>query len=104
MKMYRCKECGHLFEEGEEVKFQESRGECFGFPAYEQMSGCPLCNGDFVSVEPCKICGGYDLNDDEEFCKHCLKDVSNRLEDLLFSNFDEKELEAIKFLIEGYEL
>ena len=36
--MYRCLECGCVFNEPE--KWQEDRGECFGFPSYEIIYGC----------------------------------------------------------------
>jgi len=43
--MYICIDCG--FEFDEPAEWEESRGECFGFPAYERMSGCPCCKGDY---------------------------------------------------------
>ena len=42
--MYRCKDCGAIFDEPAYIK--EDRGECFGFPAYEEMAVCPRCKGD----------------------------------------------------------
>ena len=104
-KMYKCNECGNLFEEGEQVVWQEDRGECFGFPSYETMDGCPLCSGDYEEVEPCKICGSYEsIKDGEEFCKDCLAYVIRRYRKVLNENFDENELAAIEFLREECEI
>lgn len=47
--MYKCWNCGLVFEEPKEWK--EYRGECFGFPAYETMTGCPNCNSDYSEIE-----------------------------------------------------
>ena len=41
--LYKC-ECGHIFSYPKVV--EESRGECFGFPAYETMYYCPKCGDD----------------------------------------------------------
>ena len=47
--MYRCKECGNLFEYGEEQRWVEPHGETF--------SGCPICYGPYEVAMPCKMCG-----------------------------------------------
>lgn len=44
-RRYICACCGAIFREPEQ--YFESRGEHFGFPSWERMSGCPLCGGDF---------------------------------------------------------
>lgn len=71
--MYRCNECGHLFEEGEQSTWSESRGEFWGSPCSEKMSGCPLCKGEYVQVEQCKICEQYYSVDDlvDGICDNC---------------------------------
>ena len=43
--MYKCISCGEVFEEPAE--WEESRGECFGSPAYEKCCGCPYCSSGF---------------------------------------------------------
>ena len=44
--MYKCLDCGRVFEEP--ASWDESRGEFWGMPAYETVSGCPYCNsGDY---------------------------------------------------------
>ena len=45
--MQKCLECGKVFEDDEIAYWQESRGEFWGSPAYETMSGCPHCQGDY---------------------------------------------------------
>ena len=47
--MYSCDCCGRYFDEP--TLYREDRGECFGFPSYEQILGCPFCGGDFEEVE-----------------------------------------------------
>ena len=43
--MYRCSECGCIFNEP--VEWNEDRGEHFGRPCYQTMSGCPRCGGNY---------------------------------------------------------
>ena len=42
---YICLECGHEFEDPD--VWQEYRGDFWGVPAYEYVSGCPICHGDY---------------------------------------------------------
>lgn len=74
--MYKCLDCGHIFEEGEESKWSESRGEFWGEPCTEEMSGCPLCDGDYEEAFTCEICGS-EYTEDELFggvCENCIND------------------------------
>ena len=48
--MYRCCECGNLFEEGEQAVWYENQGECHGVTAMERFSGCPVCHEDYAKV------------------------------------------------------
>jgi hypothetical protein len=45
--MFKCTECGYIFEEGEEAVWYEDRGEYWGVPCRERMTGCPVCHGDY---------------------------------------------------------
>ena len=45
--MYRCKECGNLFDEDDVKIVEESRGEYWGFPCYEKMRLSPCCECNF---------------------------------------------------------
>jgi hypothetical protein len=73
---YRCLECGHIFEEGEQATWREYMGECHGSPAYDEFCGCPLCKGEFEETKQCKICGGEFLEEDlngDCVCDGCLE-------------------------------
>lgn len=101
MTMYRCLECGNLFEEGEQARWSESRGEFWGAPCSEEMSGCPLCKGDYEEIKPCKICGGYEnLESGEKYCENCKIEVEKRFETLL-EEFSEEEREILNELYDA---
>ena len=71
---YKCTNCGHIFEEGEQACWSESRGEFWGSPCSEEMSGCPLCKGDYEETVKCEVCGSEHL-EDELFggvCDECI--------------------------------
>ena len=70
--MYRCENCGHLFEEGEQAVWEERHG--FDAPPYEKWSGCPLCHGDYEETKPCKKCGAEHTDDEliEGVCEECI--------------------------------
>jgi hypothetical protein len=86
--MYKCTTCGHLFEDGEQETWQEIHGETF--------SGCPLCKSDYEEVKPCKICGSYEHEVDEDCCDKCQKDIMKRFNNLIKENFTEQEIEFLK--------
>ena len=110
---YRCLECGHIFEEGEQARWSESRGEFWGSPCSEEMSGCPLCKGDYEETVKCEVCGSEHL-EDELFggvCEGCIdeyrKDFNScyeislgekeeiKINSLLASLFEPSDIEAI---------
>lgn len=103
--MYKCMECGHLFEEGEQKTWKEDRGECWGSPCYEEMSGCPLCNGAYEEATACKICGGYgDMDEGEEYCNECKKDVLKRFQTFINAEFTAEERGLLNELYDGEEI
>lgn len=72
-----CLECGKVFEDDEIAYWQESRGEFWGFPAYESMSGCPDCHGGYEEAYQCENCGKYftkDELDENCLCEDCRED------------------------------
>ena len=72
--MLKCLECGHVFSEYDLNTWEESRGENFGIPCYEKMSGCPICEGDYEETVQCAVCGSEHL-EDELFggvCSECI--------------------------------
>ena len=110
---YKCLDCGHIFEEGEQARWSEDRGEFWGAPCSEEMSGCPLCHGDYEKTFRCAVCGSEHL-EDELFggvCNECIdeyrKDFRScyeisrgqtqeiKINALLASLFDVKDIERI---------
>ena len=68
---YRCDECGHIFEQGEEKITIQPHGE--------EMSGCPLCGGSYEELQECEICGAPLDNDERKFCSSCKKDIADKI-------------------------
>lgn len=99
-KMYKCMECGHLFEEGEQKTWKEERGEFWGDPCTETMSGCPLCKNAYEEIKPCAICDTYDHDAKDEVCEHCKTDVIRRYNRIIKDNFSVEEIKLIDVLIE----
>ena len=75
--MYRCCECGNLFEEGEQAIWEETHG--LDSPPYEKFSGCPVCKGDYEEVRQCKKCGNWHTEDElyDGWCEKCLRESIN---------------------------
>ena len=96
--MYRCENCGHLFEEGEEARWVEKHG--LDTPPYEEWSGCPLCKGAYEKISPCKICGSYNHDYDEDYCDQCKKDVKRRFETFIEKEFTKEERKLLNELYE----
>ena len=97
--MYKCNNCGNIFESGEEKRWTESRGEYWGSECYEEMCGCPLCEGDFDEIQPCSICGGY--SDGEKYCAECKCRCADLFQNLLENNFTEKERDMLNEIYDG---
>ena len=75
--MFRCCECGNLFEEGEQAVWEETHG--LDSPPYEKFSGCPVCKGDYEEVHQCKDCGDWHSEDElyDGLCEKCLRESIN---------------------------
>ena len=95
--MYKCVECGHLFEEGEQARWTEDAGECWGQKAYIEQAGCPICKGGYEEARQCVKCNGHFFKDELEsgYCKECLE--SEITTDLAYKYFKEKDL-VVDFL------
>lgn len=89
--VYRCNECGHLFENGEEKLWKEPHGET--------NKGCPLCGGMYEEMFDCQICGNHTKSDDD-LCDECKKDVIKLFKKLLDDNFGEPARNYINELLE----
>ena len=75
--MYRCANCGHLFEEGEQAVWEERHGFIDG--PFEKWSGCPLCKSDYEEVRQCKECGDWHTENElyDGWCEKCLRETIN---------------------------
>ena len=75
--MYKCTECGNLFEEGEQAVWEETHG--LDSPPYETWSGCPVCKGDYEEVYQCEQCGDWHTDDElyDSRCEKCLRETIN---------------------------
>lgn len=75
--MFVCLECGCIFDEDEVAVWQEDRGEFWGIPCSETVSGCPVCKGDYVKTYRCGCCGKWidgdhiELANGERICENC---------------------------------
>ena len=94
--MYRCCECGNLFEEGEQAVWEERHG--LGSPPYEKWSGCPVCKGGYEEVYQCDSCGDWHSEDElyDGWCEKCLRETINYDTFLEYceANIDEQYLDT----------
>lgn len=83
---YKCYECGHIFEEGE----QNYSGDGWNEPKIEV---CPVCGDTFGEAQICSRCGGQFLKDEltEGFCENC---VNEAIEEYGFNHITELYLMA----------
>ena len=66
--MYKCENCGHLFEDGEQARWTEDHGE--------EWSSCPICKSEYEEVRICKNCGKWHTENElfDGWCADCLID------------------------------
>lgn len=69
---YKCLNCGHVFEEGEQAEVYETHGGPFEFA--EKISCCPICKSSYEKTEKCEVCGGEFLRHElyGDVCKECI--------------------------------
>lgn len=83
--MYRCEECGNIFEEGEEKHWVEDYGE--------ELAGCPCCCGAYSPVYQCKCCGAYRVEYLNDYCDECRLDAYKTFNYFIESlSLDEREM------------
>lgn len=78
--MYKCCDCGYVFEEPKEYK--EDRTPGYGFESSFMCSykGCPSCSGNYEEAIMCENCGEYEIElkgeyiDNEWLCEKCLEE------------------------------
>ena len=56
--MYKCLDCGSVFDESDIKQVEEYMGECHGAPAFEYWNACPFCESYDV-----ELCIDYDYLD-----------------------------------------
>ena len=96
--MFKCRDCGHLFEYGEEKHLSDEIGGC-GFSQKITKSVCPICDGDYDEIKPCTVCGSHEHDADKLLCHNCEEQVKKE-----FANFACNLNEAQKqYLIELFE-
>lgn len=88
--MFKCMECGKTFEEP--AKWTE--------PHVEEMTGCPVCKGDYEEMEKCPVCNGEYAEDDFKggVCKNCYDEAMSYRHDLkacykASQHFDKEKVE-----------
>ena len=94
---FKCLSCGHIFEEGEQARWEEHHPYGMGY-ASESFSGCPICNGDYEETKQCEICGGEFLEDKLNggcVCDECVEEYKRDLE-TCYKIADTAEKEEIK--------
>ena len=103
---YICLDCGNIFEEGEQITFQENMGDRFGDKAYKIISGCPKCGGEYEESTPCSICGSEHLEEDLNvgLCDDCIDKYKNDI-DMCFNigKNDDDKVELNCFLASMFE-
>lgn len=98
---FKCLSCGHIFEEGEQARWEEHHPYGMDYAA-EEFSGCPICNGDFEETKQCKICGGEFLEDElngDDVCDECIEEYSKNFDVCYKISANEKEEIKINALL-----
>lgn len=75
--MFKCANCGHIFDDGEAKVTREYHDEIPG-GFYEEFTSCPVCGGDYEETYHCEKCGGEFLWSELRgayYCEDCLKDA-----------------------------
>lgn len=73
--MFVCLDCGCTFEKP--IRWKEDRGECFGFPSYEEISGSPCCKSNYTESHRCNCCDEWiddiyiKTDDGNRYCLDC---------------------------------
>lgn len=79
--MFKCSECGQIFDQPEEIRNYHGEG------MWETKSACPYC-GEGITTDdeskPCDICGGDAFG--SCFCDDC-KDTAKRMLMIDFNEF-----------------
>ncbi len=91
--MYRCTDCGHIIEVGEEYTYTEEHGEKF--------QCCPVCGGDFLEVDHCDGCHKVKFLD-ELYSGYCVKCLKKSLNGANISHFIKRTDQAEDFYVKWF--
>ena len=93
--MFKCVECGHLFELGEEKRFVEAHGE--------EYLGCAICGGAYEETVRCKKCGTHRFEDElyNGICAECIGEAMTLAN--MVQYLDDSSLEADFYIGEFYK-
>lgn len=92
--MYKCDECSHIFEEGEQKTWREPHGE--------KMNGCPLCFSSYREISSCLFCGRFEnMNADESCCPDCKKRIKDKFCEFVDNNFTLNERNILNEIYDG---
>lgn len=93
--MFKCFECGHLFERGEEKRYTEAHGESY--------LACPICGGAYEETEQCTRCGSHHHEDHlwNGLCIDCLGELMTLKN--MQAYLEENNLEQDFYIEEFYE-
>jgi hypothetical protein len=69
--MFKCCECGRVFDETERAEWYEPHGE--------KMDGCPNCKGDYEEAFKCELCGEIHFASErtEGVCDACIDEYKD---------------------------
>ena len=71
--MYKCRNCGHIFDEGEQKTRYDRHNDYYTEP----ISICPVCNSeDFEVCVYCRSCGAEHFKDElsqQAVCRECIE-------------------------------
>lgn len=101
--MYKCVDCGHLFEDGEQKTYKENIGECHGSPSYVYFSVCPICDGEYEEINPCTVCGSYEHSASRLLCEDCENEVKEDFKKFA-CNLNDAEKQYLIELFENGEI
>ena len=93
--IYKCCECGHLFEDGEESHWVEDYGE--------EFSGCPVCGGTYEETVQCRGCESHHI-DVDLYAGYCIGCIGKAMDKTTMTDYlKDKDLETAFYLEEFYK-
>ena len=97
--MYKCDDCGLIFNEPK--AFYEHHGEGMN----EMFIACPECGGAFSNVEKCVICGEIhtEIGDYCKSCKEEIDDMFSRFIRNVQNEFDIDRNKAVELINNSFE-